>query len=83
MKKRQIDMRTEYRVADFDKLERGKFLKVAAKGSSVIVLSPKLAKAFPTSRAVNEALSGLLALTEKTAKLTEQTRRTSRKVAAA
>jgi hypothetical protein len=83
MKKIQTEMRAEYRVTDFAKLERGKFLKAAAKSSSVIVLSPKLAKAFPTSQAVNEALSGLLALTEKTSRLTDHTRKTSRKVAVA
>jgi len=35
-----------------------------------------VAKAFPTSKAVNEALSELLALTEKTARLTRRSTKT-------
>jgi hypothetical protein len=38
-----------------------------------------VAKAFPTTEAVNEALSGLLALTEQTVRITGRTTRASRK----
>ena len=62
-------MRAQYKRSDFSKLERGKFYKEAAKGTSVILLDPKLAKAFPTSEAVNEALRGLILLTEQTARI--------------
>ena len=62
MKKVEGEMRAEYKRSDFVKLERGKFYKEVAKGTSVVLLDPALAKAFPTSQSVNEALRGLLAL---------------------
>lgn len=65
MKKTKEDMRRSYKRSDFTKLERGKFHAEAEKGTSVALLEPAVAKAFPTSREVNEALSGLLALGEK------------------
>ncbi len=76
------EMRAEYKRSDFSKLERGIFYAEAAKGTSVALLDPAIAKAFPTSDAVNEALRGLLALTEQTARLTSRSSRTSRKRAA-
>lgn len=83
MKKVEDKMRTEYKRSDFGKLERGKFFKEVAKGTSVVLLDPQLAKAFPTSEAVNKALRGLLALTEQTARITSRPSRTARKRAAA
>lgn len=79
MKKAKDDMRREYKRSDFKKLERGKFYAEAAKGTVVALLEPSIAKAFPTSQAVNEALSGLLALTERTARLTRRSPRTRAK----
>ena len=70
MKKVEAEMRAEYKRSDFPKLEHGKFYKEVTKGTSVVLLDPKLAKAFPTSEAVNEALRGLLALTEQTTRIT-------------
>jgi hypothetical protein len=72
MKKVKGEMRSEYKRSDFAKLERGKFYAEAAKGTSVALLDPRVAKAFPTSEAVNEALFGLLALAEKTARITRR-----------
>ena len=69
MKKVEDEMRAEYKRSDFRKLERGKFFKEVAKGTSVALIDPKLAKAFPTSEAVNEALRGLLALADETARI--------------
>ena len=74
-KAKEDDMRPEYKRSDFVNMERGKFHAEVAKGTSVALLDPSVAKAFPTSRAVNEALSGLLALT---AKATRMTRRPTR-----
>ena len=82
MKKVEGEMRTEYKRSDFGKLERGKFFKEAAKGTSVALIDPKLAKAFPTSEAVNQALRGLLALADETARITGRSKRTVRKRAA-
>lgn len=66
------EMRKEYKRSDFAKLERGKFFKQAAAGTHVVLLEPSNAKAFPTSQAVNEALSGLLALAKRTTRLTRR-----------
>ncbi len=82
MKKVEDEMRSEYKRTDFVKLERGKFFKEVAKGTSVALIDPKLAKAFPTSEAVNQALRGLLALTEETARITGRSKLTTRKRAA-
>ena len=76
MKKAKDAMRREYKRSDFKKLERGKFYAEVAKGAAVALLDPSNAKAFPTSQAVNEALSGLLALTERTARITRRSTRT-------
>ena len=65
MKKAKDEMRSEYKRSDFTRLERGKFYAEVAAGTSVALLEPGIAKAFPTSQAVNEALAGLLALTDR------------------
>ena len=77
MKKADDDeMRRSYKRSDFAKLERGKFHVEVVRGTAVALLEPAIAKAFPTSRAVNEALAGLLALTEKTSRITHRPTRT-------
>ena len=73
MKKAKDALREDYKSSDFSKLERGKFHAEAAKGTSVALLEPAIAKAFPTSQAVNEALRGLLAMAQQTAHLTRRT----------
>lgn len=70
MKKAKDEMRPEYKRSDFARLERGKFYAEVAKGTAVALLDPPIAKAFPTSKAVNDALHGLLALTEQTSRIT-------------
>jgi hypothetical protein len=69
MKKAKDEMRSEYRRSDFTKLERGKFYAEVAKGTAVALLDPAIAKAFPTSKAVNEALRSLLEIAERTSRL--------------
>jgi len=61
MKKAKDELRPEYKRSDFARLERGRFYAEVVKGTTVVLLTPKVAKAFPTSEAVNEALSGLIA----------------------
>ena len=60
------EMRPEYRLEDLGKGVRGKYFARVSKGSNLVLLNDKVAKAFPTAEAVNEALLGLLALTEQT-----------------
>ena len=82
MKKSDDEMRPEYKRSDFKKLERGEFYSEVVKGTSVAFLDPAIAKAFPTSEAVNEALLGLLTLAAKTARITGPSKRTPRRRAA-
>jgi hypothetical protein len=63
------DLRPEYRREDLGKGVRGKYFAEYQKGSNLVLLSPDVAKAFPTSDAVNEALRALLQLTTQTQKL--------------
>jgi hypothetical protein len=62
---RQDDMLPEY---DFSKGVRGKYAKRYAEGSNVVVLSPDMAKVFPTSESVNEALRTLVLVGRKKTK---------------
>ncbi len=66
------DLRPEYRREDLGKGIRGKHHAAYQKRTNLVLLSPDVAKAFPTSEAVNEALRGLLELTEQTNKLTRR-----------
>lgn len=69
MKKADDELRSHYKRSDFPRLERGKFHREVAKGTSVVLLDPDLAKAFPSSEAVNSALRGLLDLTRQTQRM--------------
>ena len=66
MSKAKDDMRAEYRSEDLGKGVRGKYFSRVSKGTNLVLLDDTVAKAFPTTEAVNEALLGLLALAEKT-----------------
>lgn len=59
------EMRPEYKRSDFGELVRGKYVERLKKGSNVVVLDPRVARAFPTSEAVNEALLSLLDLAKR------------------
>jgi uncharacterized DUF497 family protein len=49
---------------------RGKYFKKFTQGSNVVVLRPELQKAFPTSQAVNDALTSYLAFAREAKSLT-------------
>jgi hypothetical protein len=49
---------------------RGKYFRQFSQGSNVVVLQPEIFKAFPTSEAVNKALTSLLKVTRDTLRLT-------------
>ncbi|HEY0511955.1 MAG TPA: hypothetical protein VGH73_08625 [Thermoanaerobaculia bacterium] len=59
------ELRSEYKRSDFDQLVRGKYAERLKKGSNVVVLDPRVARAFPSSEAVNETLLSLLDLAKK------------------
>lgn len=58
--KKTEEMRAEYRREDLGKGVRGKHHAAFQKGSNLVLLTPKLAKIFPTNEAVNSALESLV-----------------------
>jgi hypothetical protein len=75
MKKvRHDELRPEYRREDLGKGVRGKYLKAYRAGTNLVLLEPKVAAAFPTDRAVNEALSSLIEVAEHAGVATRPTR---------
>lgn len=57
------DMREEYDFSALDSV-RGKYAKQYAEGTNLVLLDPDVAKAFPTDKAVNDALRMLLNVAE-------------------
>lgn len=58
MKKvKRDELRSEYRREDLGKGVRGKHLKAYRTGTNLVLLQPEVAAAFPSERAVNDALS--------------------------
>jgi hypothetical protein len=76
------ELRPEYTRSDFGTLVRGKYAARAAASSNVVIVEPALSKAFPTDKAVNDALRVVLEVADATARLTRRSTRTSRKRAA-
>ena len=64
MSKIKDEMRPEYRREDLGEGVRGKYFARISKGTNLVLLNDKVAKSFPNGEAVNQALLGLLALTE-------------------
>jgi len=56
-------MREEY---NFSKGVKGKYSERFKEGANLIVLDPEVAKAFPDSKSVNEALRSLIQKSSKT-----------------
>jgi hypothetical protein len=56
-------MRAEY---DFAGGVRGKYVDRYRRGVNVVLLDPELAKAFPNSKSVNDALRALVAIAART-----------------
>jgi len=55
------DLRVEYKLSDFKtRGVRGKYLKRYRAGTNLVLLTPEVARAFPTDKAVNDALSQLM-----------------------
>ena len=72
-------MRTEYNF-DYSKAVRGKYYKhILKEGSNVVVLDPDVAKAFPNSACVNEALRVVLKAGQSARRLTIRSNRTRTK----
>lgn len=68
----QTDLRPGYKKEDFPKgFVRGKYAARLAAESNIVRLDPEIHAAFPTSKAVNEALAGLLRVAQS-ARLTKR-----------
>jgi len=69
------DMRKDYRREDLGAGVRGKYYNEYKKGTNLVLLSPDVAKAFPTEEAVNKTLRSLINIAQKTIGLTKHSRR--------
>ena len=73
MKKVKSDeLRKEYRREDLGKGVRGKYLKAYRDGTNLVLLRPEVAAAFPSEKAVNDALSSLIDVAEHSVGLTRR-----------
>ncbi len=57
---RNGDMRPEYDFRSMKGGVRGKYVERVRESTNIVVIEPEVAEAFPTARAVNEALKGVL-----------------------
>jgi len=77
------NLRPEYSF-DYSKGVRGKYYKqILKEGANIAVLEPDIARAFPNSAAVNDALRVVLKAGQAARRLTTRSGRTVRKRAAA
>jgi len=72
MSKAKDDIRPEYKREELGRGTRGKYFARVSRGTNLVVLDDQVAKAFPNSEAVNEALLGLLSFTEQTTRITRR-----------
>ena len=77
-KSRTDEMRPEYKLSDFKKLERGKYYERVKASSNVVVLDPDVAAVFPNSDAVNKALHSLIEVGTRASRLTSTSNRPAR-----
>jgi len=59
------ELRPEYRREDLGHGVRCKYFEAYQKGTNLVLLSPDVAKVFPTEEAVNEALRSLINIAKK------------------
>ena len=72
-KSKQADeLRPKYRREDLGQGARGKYFESYQKGTNLVLLSPEVSNAFPTEKAVNEALRSLIDIAQKSTGLTNR-----------
>lgn len=69
------ELRPEYRREELGPGVRGKYFEAYRKGTNLVLLSPDVAKAFPTEEAVNKALRSLINIAQETIGLTKRSSR--------
>jgi hypothetical protein len=74
-KDKSKELRPEYRREDLGEGVRGKYLEAYRAGTNLVLLSPDVAKVFPTEELVNEALRHLIEVAQKSVGPTKPTRR--------
>ena len=77
-KSRSDELRREYKLSDFKKLERGKYYERVKQSSNVVVLDPEVAAVFPNSEAVNRALHSLIEVGARVSRIPSVANRPSR-----
>lgn len=77
------DMSAEYTRENLGPLVRGKYAARYAKATNIVVIDPSLAKVFPNSESVNDALRSLLAVATAATGITSRSSRAARKRATA
>ncbi len=83
IKAKDDEMRAEYTKEDLGPLVRGKYAARYAKATNIVVIDPSLAKVFPNSESVNDALRSLLAVATAATRKTGRSSRVPRKRIAA
>jgi hypothetical protein len=74
------ELRAEYKLSDFKtKGVRGKHVKRYRAGTNLVLLTPDVARAFPTDKAVNDALLGLMRAGKRPAGPASRSTRNGRK----
>ena len=73
-KSKAEELRPEYRREDLGIGVRGKYFEAFKKGTNLVLLSPDVARAFPTGEPVNEALRSLINIAQKTVGRTRRSR---------
>lgn len=63
--KESDELRPQYKREDLGQGIRGKYFESYHKSSNLVLLSPDVAKVFPSETAVNEALRSLIDLAQK------------------
>lgn len=83
MNKANFDgLRVEYRREDLGPGIRGKYFESYKKGTNLVLISPDIAKAFPTEDAVNDALRSLIKIARKSTGLSKRSAGRAKKVRA-
>lgn len=77
--KKVEEMRAEYRREDLGKGVRGKHFAAYQKGSNLVLLTPELAKIFPSNEAVNAALESLVGIAQSATGMKGRLKRPARK----
>lgn len=67
------ELRSEYKREELGVGVRGKYFEEYNKGTNLVLLSPDVAKAFPTEEAVNQALRSLIEIAQRSATQTKST----------